>query len=269
MRLNRRDTSRRVIKRRVTRTLYIIQTGARSVIAHRCFCAPASFPCNNCLAISPPSRSRACFIQLPLENCLNVAHATIFHEFQEGRGKNSNRDSRERERKFLACIFFLKHASFTAKYSYKLAIRLANGNPSKSKRKKKQRRNNIFDCFEPYPVTCSYFYLLPSYGGLASFLFSPLIGQVFRRECRIGGASEFTPSSSVVLQSKSCADPLPSRRPLPSILSFSSRFSSFPSARPLLISLARKISSAVTRLRPCLPPSLLKDYRRRVDGSIN
>lgn len=108
----------------------------------------------------PPSRSRACFIQLPLENCLNVAHATIFHEFQEGRGKNSNRDSRERERKFLACIFFLKHASFTAKYSYKLAIRLANGNPSKSKRKKKQRRNNIFDCFEPYPVTCSYFYLL-------------------------------------------------------------------------------------------------------------
>lgn len=77
------------------------------------------------------------------------------------------------------------------------------------------------------------------------------------------------PSSSVVLQSKSCADPLPSRRPLPSILSFSSRFSSFPSARPLLISLARKISSAVTRLRPCLPPSLLKDYRRRVDGSMN
>lgn len=209
MRLNRRDTSRRVIKRRVTRTLYIIQTGARSVIAHRCFCAPASFPCNNCLAISPPSRSRACFIQLPLENCLNVAHATIFHEFQEGRGKNSNRDSRERERKFLACIFFLKHASLTAKYSYKLAIRLANGNPSKSKRKKKQRRNNIFDCFEPYPVTCSYFYLLPSYGGLASFLFSPLIGQVFRRECRIGGAFEFTPSSSVVLQSKSCADLLP------------------------------------------------------------
>lgn len=108
-----------------------------------------------------------------------------------------------------------------------------------------------------------------SYGGLASFLFSPLIGQVFRRECRIGGAFEFTPSSSVVLQSKSCADPLPSRRPLPSILSFSSRFSSFPSARPLLISLARKISSAVTRLRPCLPPSLLKDYRRRVDGSMN
>lgn len=43
MRLNRRDTSRRVIKRRVTRTLYIIQTGARSVIAHRCFCAPPRF----------------------------------------------------------------------------------------------------------------------------------------------------------------------------------------------------------------------------------
>lgn len=44
----------RVIKRRVTRALYIIQTGVRSVIARHCFCATSSFPCNNCLAISPP-----------------------------------------------------------------------------------------------------------------------------------------------------------------------------------------------------------------------
>lgn len=41
-------------------------------------------------------------------------------------------------------------------------------------------------------------------------MFSPLIGQVFRRECRIGGASEFTTPSSFLrrLQSKSCAFPL-------------------------------------------------------------
>lgn len=130
MRLNRRDTSRRVIKRRVTRTLYIIQTGARSVIAHR------SFPCNNCLAISPPSRSRACFIQLPLENCLNVAHATIFHEFQEGRGQKF-------EGRRFACIFSKVGGK-------RQSLRVEEATAS--------IRNNIFDCFEPYPVTCSCFY---------------------------------------------------------------------------------------------------------------
>lgn len=141
MRLNRRDTSRRVIKRRVTRTLYIIQRGARSVIAHRCFCAPPRFRAT----ISPPSRSRACFIQLPLENCLNVAHATIFHEFQEGRGQKfkGRRFAGRRREKFLAC-------TFSKVGGKRQSLRVEEATAS--------IRNNIFDCFEPYPVTCSCFY---------------------------------------------------------------------------------------------------------------
>lgn len=133
------------------------------------------------------------------------------------------------------------------------------------------------------PVTCSYFYS-PSPWGLASFLFSPLIGQVFRRERRIGGASEFTPSSSVVLQSKSCAF---SRIPLLSFLSyprppsFLSPFSSLPPsaildfARAKIFSLRFPRPSSLFRLRPpslSAPPSQRGETRRRVvdhRGSMN
>lgn len=88
-----------------------------------------------------------------------------------------------------------------------------NGNPSESK-KQRRRSGIIYSTVlnrTPLPALA---FTQTSPWGLASFLFSPLIGQVFRRECRIGGASEFTPSSTVVLQSKSCADPLPSLPPL-------------------------------------------------------
>lgn len=86
-----------------------------------------------------------------------------------------------------------------------------NGNPSK---KQRRRSGIIYSTVlnrTPLPALA---FTQTSPWDLASFLFSPLIGQVFRRECRIGGASEFTPSSTVVLQSKSCADPLPSLPPL-------------------------------------------------------
>lgn len=131
-----------------------------------------------------------------------------------------------------------------------------NGNPSESK-KQRRRSGIIYSTVlnrTPLPALA---FTQTSPWGLASFLFSPLIGQVFRRECRIGGASEFTPSSTVVLQSKSCADPSPPFLPSASIHPFFL-------PPPLFISLARKTVSRV-------PSSTFKDHRRRVDhrGSMN